>query len=104
MNDLLNIQSSGMASGKCKSSGLPYLQSFDGKKLRLFGACQYVAVQDDCEEGIYQGQANFRVIVDLEKKKKKTSMIKAINIDTGFGVSVITLVMILIHSLNHSLI
>lgn len=64
------------------------MRSFDGKKLKLFGACQYVAVQDGCEEGTYQDQATFRVILDFEKKKRKTSVIKAINIDTGFGVSV----------------
>ena len=76
----------GMPSGKCKSYGLPHLQSFDGKKLQLYGACQYVAVQDGCEEGVYQGYSTFRVIVDLEKKKGKSSVIKSINIDTGKGV------------------
>ena len=91
MNNLFFIclKYAGMKMGRCRCIGYPHCQSFDGKKLPFYGACQYTAVQDGCEDGIYQGESTFRVVLDFaESNNRAFTWVKNVHIDiVGHGVS-----------------
>merc|ERR1711976_622213 len=65
---------------ECQCSGDPHCNSFDGKWLHYQGACIYTLAQDNCEDGVPNGDPSWSVTANFDREGSEVSYVRQVTV------------------------